>query len=100
MRRAVLCIFALAAVLFVGQSGPTAAQGRQVGQSPVHVGEPGSLHNADYYRSARIYRVWYLRHNKYTGKWWWEIYTTTNNQDRAQRIVNTLEQIGYQAYWD
>jgi hypothetical protein len=50
--------------------------------------------------SARTYRVWILRVNRYTHRSWWEIYTTTNDQDEAQRIVNTMEEIGYQSYWE
>lgn len=47
-----------------------------------------------------VYRVWILRHNRYTQKSWWEIYTTTNNHDRAIRVSNFLSSRGYGSYVD
>jgi hypothetical protein len=46
------------------------------------------------------YRVWFLRHNRHNGKTSWEVYTATNSPDRAQRVVNTLERIGFLAYYE
>lgn len=47
-----------------------------------------------------VYRVWFKRYNRYTKKSWWEIYTTTNSQDRAAGVVSLLQSRGYSAYWD